>query len=393
MTLFPRLRDEERSAVSWAELADGWLESHRAKSGASVSEETAAGLDAVGAVLGLFSDVLSMLPLAAFRDTSGSPTKINRAPQIVSSPSAKVDARTWRAQAAVSWLLWGNVYAYVTSRDALGYPTGAEILHPDSVEVIETGALSLPTYKLDGRAVPNDRIIHRPGRWVRPGSCVGVAPLTRFRETIGMAIAARDFAAGWFGEGAHPSGVLETEHKLDQDQVKLLKERFMAAIRGREPVAMGFGVKYKPVQVNPKESLLTEQQMGATVAVARAFGVQPEMIGASTTGQNVTYANREQRAIDFLTFSADPWLVRFEDMLTDQLPRPQYVKFNRGALLRTDIITRYKAHDISVRGGWQNRDEIRVHEEQGPIPDGDLYLWPPGRTTPEADPGGTNDGG
>ena len=38
--------------------------------------------------------------------------------------------------------------------------------------------------------------------------------------------------------------------------------------------------------------------------------------------------------------------------------------------------------DIAVRGGWKNRDEVRSLEELGPIPDGDIYLWPPGRTAP-----------
>lgn len=386
MSLVPRIR-EERAAepITWRGLEDGWLASNRSSAGVSVNAATAAGLDAVSAVLGLYSDVVSMLPLDVFRDVNGVPTEVGRKPMLIESPSVRVDARTWRAQVIVSWLLWGNVYGYVTSFDNLGWPRSVEILHPDTVQVIEGGSLSPPRFKVNGQEVERDRVIHRAGRWVTPGSAVGVAPLSRFRETIGLAIAAREFAAGWFGDLAHPSAVLETDHAVDQEQIKTIKQRLLASLRGREPIVLGAGVKYRPMQETPEHSELTEQQNAAAVSVARSFGVPPEMIAAAVSGSSVTYANREQRAIDFLTFAADPWLVRIEDMLTANLPRPQYAKFNRGALLRTDITTRYKAHDLAIRSGWKNRDEVRSHEDLGPIPDGDIYLWPPGRTTPLPD--------
>lgn len=389
MSLIPRISDQRAAVpITWAGLEDGWLTSNRSKAGVSVNATTAAGLDAVSAVLGLYSDVLSMLPVGVFRDVDGTPQAVGRKPQLVSSPSVKVDARTWRAQAAVSWLLWGNVYGYVTAFDGMGWPTSVEWLHPDSVQVIEDGALSVPRYKVDGRDVGNDRIIHRAGRWVTPGSCVGVAPLTRFRETIGLAIAAREFAAGWFGDGGHPSGVLETDQTPDQPTIKLIKDRLVAAIRGHEPLVLGAGTKWKSIQSSPEDSQMTEAQSAAAVSVARAFGVPPEMIAAAVSGSSVTYANREQRAIDFLTFAADPWLVRLEDLLTEHLPRPQYAKFNRGALLRTDITTRYKVHDIAIRSGMSSVNERRELEDEAPIADGDRHLWPPMRVTPTADEGG-----
>lgn len=389
MSLIPRINDQQRASepISWQGLEDGWLASNRSRSGVSVNATTAAGLDAVSAVLGLFSDVLSMLPVDVFEDVDGTPQIVGHPVPLVATPSVKVDARTWRAQVVVSWLLWGNAYGYVTAFDDMGFPIGVEWLHPDSVEVIEDGALSIPRYKVDGRSVPNERIIHRPGKWVMPGSCVGVAPLTRFRETIGLALAARDFAAGWFGDGAHPSAVLETDQAPDQTAIKTIKSRLMAAIRNHEPLVLGHGTKWRSVQSTPGDSQMTEQQAAAAVSVARAFGVQPEMIAAQVSGSSVTYANREQRAIDFLTFSADPWLVRFEDMLSENLPNREYAKFNRGALLRTDITTRYKAHSQALRDGWKNRDEVRALEDQGPIPGGDLYLMPAGRAVAVSDDG------
>jgi phage portal protein BeeE len=97
----------------------------------------------------------------------------------------------------------------------------------------------------------------------------------------------------------------------------------------------------------------------------------------------VTYANVEARSLDMLTYSVAPWLVRIERSITRLRPRPRYVKFNPDALVRVDLATRYKAHDMAIRGGWASRDERRELEDLPPIPDGSgqEFLWPPYATS------------
>ncbi len=367
-------RDMDMSMwIRGIESQGGW----RALSGESVQFNTVIGLDAVAACVGLLSDVVYMLPVDVFRDRAGVADPVTP-PAFVARPSLKVSARVWRAQAMVSWLLWGNAYGMVLERDELGRPKAAEWLDPAAVEAREDGALDRVRFFVSGVEVPADRILHVPGRYVRPGSAIGVAPLERFKETFGLALAARNFGARWFGEGAHPSAILEAEGAVSQEAAQTIKERFLQAVRGkREPAVLGAGVKYRPIQVNPAESQMSESQDRAVVAVARSFGLPPEMVAAAMSGSSVTYANREQRAIDFLTFSANPWLVRFEDMWSENIARPQYARFNRSALLRTDTPTRYRAHDSAIRAGWLSRNDVRRLEDLPPIADGDEYLWPP----------------
>jgi HK97 family phage portal protein len=383
-------RGERRSinSLAWIRGADaaGWA----TKSGEPVGWSNVIGLDVVAAVVGLLSDVVFMLPLHTFRDVGGVSTRTQTPPLIASPSTAGVDARSWRAQAVVSWMLWGNAYGLITGRDSNQRVTSLDWVDPARVSVIEPmGILGPVTYFLNGSEMPPDSMLHLPGRYVRTGYRQGLVPLERFRETFGLALAARDYGSRWFGEGAHPSAVLETSNPIDAEQAKTIKDRFIAAIRGRrEPAVLGGGMPSQSIQGNPATSELTQVQTHAAVAVARALGLlQPEMIGAAISGSSVTYANREQRAIDFLTFSADPYLVRLEDALTALLPAQQgggpamsgqYAKFNRGALLRTDLMTRYSAHDTAIRGGWRTPNEARVIEDEPPFPDGgDEHLWPP----------------
>lgn len=354
----------------------------RAKSGAVVDESTVLGLDTFAACLGLMCDVVTMLPVRTYRDAAGVPAVVN-SPQLVSGPSLRVDAPMWRAQAVVSWFTHGNAYGLVLSRDRFGFPAVVEWLDPNTVGVEENSQLAKPVFRVGGTVVADTDFLHVPGRWVRPGSALGVAPLERFRETFGLALAARDFGANWFGGGGIPNAILRTDQPVSQDQAATIKDRFMSAMKGkREPVVMGLGVEYQQVQVAPGESQFAETMSASSLSVARACGMPPEMVGAAVSGSSVTYANREQRVLDFLTFSADPWLVRLENLLTNNIASPLYAQFVRGALLRSDLLTRYRAHDMAIRGGFATVNERRDLEDWGPLPSGDEALWPPYTTTP-----------
>jgi phage portal protein BeeE len=83
--------------------------------------------------------------------------------------------------------------------------------------------------------------------------------------------------------------------------------------------------------------------------------------------RSLTYANVEQRALDFLTFGLRPWLVRLETALSALLSSTTTVKFNAAALVRTDLLTRYQAHESAIRAGWKLRSEVRDLEDLPPV--------------------------
>lgn len=388
--LFPK--SEARAVDSSSLFAAGFGISARSNAGEVVTFSTAIGLDAVAACVGLLSDVVFMLPLHGFRDVGDLPQKLNPPPPLIREPSLTVDARVWRQQLIASLALWGNAYGLVLTRDGYGYPTTVEWLDPARISVTETSSIARHMdIRLDGQQVTPGDVLHVPGRFVMPGSRLGLVPLERFRETFGLALAARNFGSKWFGDGAHPSAIFESDQKLTPDDAKTIKDRIVSAWKGkREPGVLGAGLKYRQIQVSPNESQFQETQQAACVAVARAFGISPEMIFAAMSGSSVTYANREQRAIDFLTFQADPWLVRIEDFVSHSMPNLQYAKFNRDALLRTDLMTRYQAHDVAVRGGWRTPNQVLAIEDNPPLPNGqgDEALWPPYSTSPAPAPTG-----
>jgi phage portal protein BeeE len=81
----------------------------------------------------------------------------------------------------------------------------------------------------------------------------------------------------------------------------------------------------------------------------------------------VTYANREQRTQDLLAFRLGPAIARRERALSRLTVRGQYVKLNTAALLRADLMTRYKSYEIGLRNGFLSFDEVADLEDREPL--------------------------
>ena len=133
----------------------------------------------------------------------------------------------------------------------------------------------------------------------------------------------------------------------------------MATLRGREPLVLSDGVKYQTVAVSPEESQFLATQQANVAQIARFFGVPPEMVGGSG-GSSMTYANVEQRSLDFLTYGVAFWLKRIEDAISIELVQPQYVKFRVQDLLRTDAETQAKIAVQHLAGKVLTPTEVRA---------------------------------
>jgi phage portal protein BeeE len=76
--------------------------------------------------------------------------------------------------------------------------------------------------------------------------------------------------------------------------------------------------------------------------------VPPELIGAASEGSAITYANVEQRAMHFLTFTMFRWIKKWEMWLGACLPDGIYVKFDTDALQRVDFLTRWTGMHMAI---------------------------------------------
>ena len=334
---------------------------------------------AVWSAVNMLAEMVSRLPVDEFRRIPGErPVEVALSP-IIAAPSEEVSASNWRRQLLVSLLTRGNALALYQDFDRMGFPTGADVVHPDEVgQRLEDGRVA---WTWRGKDLVPGKYLHAAA-YVVPGSPVGLSPILYLAETIGLGLAARDFAAHFFGSGGHPSGLLTNDMDLGVDggsRIEEAKRRFEESVRSRGVAAMAHGWRYQPISVTPEESqfLDTMQANGATIATI--YGLRPEDLGYASGGSSLTYANIEQRQLDRLMYPVAQWITLVEEHLGKMLAPDRFVKLNTGGFLRTDLMTRYSAHDKAIRAGFLNRNEARALEDLPPIPEGDEYLWPPGR--------------
>jgi len=334
---------------------------------------------AVWACVRVVADAVSTLPVDLLQGSGSSAVPVDPLPQILQRPSAHLDRVDWLHQVMVALLTTGNAYGLVASRDRLEYPTQINLVPPGTITAQIDPDTGRKVYKgRNGKTFSEEQVWHRTGM-VWPGDVVGMDPVSYFVRTINLGLEAEKYGADYFQQGAHPTAVATTDQEVTKDQADSIKKKIKQAIAGRDLAVLGAGMKLAPWQGSPNDAKLGETIRMNAAMVCAIYGVPGEKIGVTMGDSSaVTYANREQRAQDFLNDGVNQWLVRLEGSMTDWFPRGKFVKFNTGGFLKSDLKTRFDSYAIATAGKpWMKPSEARAFENWQPIPGIDDVPTPP----------------
>lgn len=334
--------------------------------GGSPSIDSALRVSAVWACIRLVADVVSMMELHAYTMKNGVRVPVPDPPLLL-RPSSDATTSEWIYMLVVSLMIRGNGLGHVVRRDSQLYPSQIELFNPDNVNIradSDSGALK---YSTSTGPIPKEDIFHVRA-YRMPGSSVGLSPIQYAALAINREAAIAAFSYGYFADAPHPQSVLTSDQAINDEQARTLKERILARVIGREPLILGAGVKYQTLSVSPEESQFLATQKLGVAEIARIYGVPPEMIAAEA-GNSMTYANVEQRGIDFLTYTIQPWLSRIEAAISALMPGGKHVRFDTSVLTRSDMETRMKATSIGIASKQLTVDESRAMGDLPPLTD------------------------
>jgi HK97 family phage portal protein len=321
----------------------------------------------------LIGDVVASLPVHAYRDLGDRRQRMSSLPQLFQNPSTLGTLTDWVFRLVHSMVSRGNAVGWVLERDGFGYPTLVEWQSPESVYVDQDGpdaSFARPVWYLGGVRVPTEDIVHIPWFPVA-GRVWGLSPMEAYAATVRVGLEARSYQVDWFAGGGVPPGTLQnTQKTLEPKQADTIRARFMASLRRHEPFVHGADWVYTPMAVSQHEAKFVETMKLSADEIASIYGVPPEKIGG-TSGGPLTYNTVEQHSIDMMQWVARPWCVKLEAAFYKLLPRPQYVRFNLDAGVRTDVLTRYRTYAIARQIGLLSIDEIRELEDREPLPGGE----------------------
>ena len=339
--------------------------------GERVDEVTALGVASVLSAVGLLADSVATMNLRGVRHVNGQ-REIVPLPSVLADPDPAESNRYELIHMIVaSTAMHGNAYVKI-DRDSRGNAVGLLPLHPYQVNVLPDKEMSGRAYLWLGRPIPREDMLHI--RWFTPPQgLVGISPLLQQRTMVGLAIAMDKYLAQWYGEGATPSGVLETDRPLTKEAMTNLRESWESSQRKRRrPALLTDGLKWRPVNVsavdmdfvNVKEQVLTE--------VARIFRIPPYMLNVKSASQ--TYQNNEAAALTFLTYTLAPWITRLETALSRILPPGLDVEFDPSSLLRLDALTKARVQMTQIQSGTRTPNEARALDGLPPYPGGDEFV-------------------
>ena len=286
-------------------------------------------------------------------------------------------------------LLYGNAYAQII-RNGRGEVLGLYPLMPNrmAVDRDEHGRLyySYQMQQDDGADMKQGTVILRQEDVLHiPGlgfdGLVGYSPIAMAKNAIGLAIATEEYGSKFFANGATPGAVLE-HPGLIKDPEKI-RESWNKAFRGsanaNKLVVLEEGMKFTPISIAPEQAQFLETRKFQIDEIARIFRVPPHMIGDL---EKSSFNNIEQQSLEFVKYTLDPWVCRWEQAMCRALLRPEeksryFIKFNVDGLLRGDYKSRMDGYAVGRQNGWLSANDIRELENMDQIPDeegGNLYL-------------------
>jgi HK97 family phage portal protein len=372
-----------------------WTSSYGTSAGVNVTEDLSLNLLTVYGCVTLISDTIATLPRNVYRDLGEDVSEqVSILPRWFEQPNPDTDIIEFLTQSLTSLLLDGNAYwAYETDRNFM--PNVIRVLNPVNMQVIDIGQGPVYIYK---GAPYAGRLLHIKGL-TRPGTLKGLSPIESARQSIGIGLAEQEFAGKFYENGAVLSAVIEVPGPMTQDQARDLRENISRAHGGvgkaHLPGVLSGGAKWNQISVTPEQmSFLESRQYQAAEICAQMFLLDPSMLGiasSGTRGQNLTYANLEQRGIHLVQFTLMRWIIRLERAFSFLLAKPQYMKFNVDAIQRADLKTRYEAYAIGTAGAaFLKINEPRALEELPPVPGGDAIPDPTPVANPLAVPASSN---
>lgn len=363
-------------------------------SGKTVNERTAMQATAVYACVRILAEAIAGLPLHVYRyRADGGKERVPQHPLyylLHDEPNPEMTSFVFRETLMSHLLLWGNAYAQII-RNGRGQAVALYPLLPNKIEVSRAANGELAySYRRDAEEsklnlnggyimLRRDEVLHIPGLGF--DGLIGYSPIAMAKNAVGMALATEEYGAKFFANGANPGGVLE--HPGVIKDIQRVKDSWNSAYQGsgnaHRVAVLEEGMKFQAIGIPPEQAQFLETRKFQINEIARIFRVPPHMVGDL---EKSSFSNIEQQSLEFVKYTLDPWVVRWEQSLQQSLILPSdkqsiFIKFNLDGLLRGDYQSRMNGYSIGRQNGWMSTNDIRELEDMNRIPaeeGGDLYL-------------------
>ena len=357
-------------------------------SGVSVSNDTAMRQATVYSCVNLLDRVIRTTPCHLMERSGNTRTKLIDDPLyflLHDQPNEWMTAPEFWGMGINHLALRGNFFALKNRGLSLTGPVKELIpLAPGIVHEVKQNEKYQLVYTLkypDGTMtdVPASQIMHLRGMTIN--GFMGVNPIQYIRESIGLAQAAQEYGARFYGSGTHPGGIVEMDGHLDPkiaaNAKAALNEVYTGLGNSHRLMLLEYGMKYQKVGTDPKDSQFIELRKYQKAEIVDIILGMPLTI-ISSEDKTPTFASSEQFSIGFIMYAIMPWLVTIEKAISrDLIPmakrKTQYAKFAAQGLQRGSFKEQMDSFSVAIDKEIMNPNECRELLEMNPYDGGDIY--------------------
>ncbi len=364
--------------------------------GVPVNAESALGYSPLWQAVDLISSDISRLPWRVYERVDGEYGQGKRLAldhpthRLLSRNVGDMTTNLWLSRMVSHALLYGNGYSII-HRGAGGQVEQLQWVHSDSVEIKrENGKNVYAVRDEDGRAMPRvseEDMFHLQGLVVGYGG--GCSIVQYAATTLGKLLAAEEYSAEFFANGAMPSGFLSHPAALSEQARKTFLDGWQRRHSGRghrhRVALLEENIQWVSMGVSPEDAMLLETASFGVREVARFFNLPPAKLGAEGT---TAYASLEQENRSYHQSSLAKWVSRLEFEMTDKgfSDREKkedrfFTHFDLDALLKAATLDRYSAHATAISWGIKSPNEVRAEENLDGYAGGELFMSPMNMTS------------
>ena len=339
---------ERREVHFDRDLADWLGAGTMTAAGVRVDQDSAMRVSAVFGSVRILSETISTLPADSFQRLDGARKPYRPRPAWLDAPNPALNLGRIEllGQSMLSLLFDGNAY-WATARAATGEVLAVTPLDPAKVEPEDVKINGAPhrRYRAEGLLWGPQDILHVPGMML-PGAIKGLSPIAYARETIGLALAAQEFGARFFGNGGLPGSVVEVPSTITDAGVRQLKAGWRDAHGGvsnaHRLAVLTEGAKFAKITVAPDDAQFIETRAFQVPDIARIYGVPPHLLADASNSTSWGSGLAEQN-LAFAQHSLRPWVERLEAGMTrllvsEGVASRAFIRLNLDGMMRAYML-------------------------------------------------------
>lgn len=343
-------------------------------SGVALSEEGALSVSAVYACVNKIASTVASLDIGLYSSRGGKKEEDRKhvAYKLCArEPNEYTGAYHFWQNIVSDALMHGGGYALI-QRDAAGRPSSLSLVAPDQIQAKDLNGRRIYLYRDSEEALFNEDVLAI--------ECLrGISPIREHLENIGLAYAAQQYGASFFGSGGNMSGVLMTDKVLSEEQYRRLGSTWDSKYHGMNSshatAILEAGLKYERVGIPPEQAQALATRKYQVEEICRIFNVPTGMV---QVGEQ-KYSNVEQQDLFFAKHTIHPWLVNIEQELRRKLLLPgekedYEFRFSMISLMRGDMSARANYYHTLLSDGVLSINEVRALESRNGIESGDIHL-------------------